>query len=258
MSSEVKDFLEKLASRKNYQNSSYIKRCCFKYNLLQEKCYACGIGPTWNGKPLTLQLDHIDGNRYNNDLDNLQILCPNCHSQTPTFASKRTREHSYVEVKRCVLCHNKLKDKRNTRCHSCHLSSLRTTQKAIKQAGCISCGQEAFRLQRCRSCYAKHRDVKKKPLSKCRICDKALFNSKSRKCKPCYLVSEGYVGTLGNTKIDWPDDSTLINEIRNASSMEALSGRLGVSSNAIRKRCKKRNIDYTKLRPLRKKRRQGE
>ena len=42
----------------------------------------------YNGKPLTLQLDHIDGNPINNNLENLRFLCPNCHSQTDTFAGK--------------------------------------------------------------------------------------------------------------------------------------------------------------------------
>lgn len=56
-----------------------------KYGL---KCSECGLGPNWNNKPLTLQVDHIDGDNQNNDLDNLRLLCPNCHSQTETFAGK--------------------------------------------------------------------------------------------------------------------------------------------------------------------------
>ena len=55
-----------------------------------ERCVFCQIGPQWNGKPLVLQLDHIDGNSDNNMPDNLQLLCPNCHSQTETFGSKQT------------------------------------------------------------------------------------------------------------------------------------------------------------------------
>ena len=51
------------------------------------KCEVCGISD-WQGKPISLQLDHIDGNADNNHEDNLRLLCPNCHSQTDTFGAK--------------------------------------------------------------------------------------------------------------------------------------------------------------------------
>lgn len=43
----------------------------------------------WCGKKITLQVDHVDGDRLNNYLSNLRFLCPNCHSQTPTYGSKK-------------------------------------------------------------------------------------------------------------------------------------------------------------------------
>jgi hypothetical protein len=53
-----------------------------------DTCNECGQNSTWNSKPLTLQLDHIDGNSDNNLPGNLRLLCPNCHTQTDTFGSK--------------------------------------------------------------------------------------------------------------------------------------------------------------------------
>lgn len=44
-------------------------------------CEGCGIGPEWQGKSLTLEIDHIDGDNKNNNRENLRYLCPNCHSQ---------------------------------------------------------------------------------------------------------------------------------------------------------------------------------
>lgn len=50
-------------------------------------CERCGISE-WNSEPITLVVDHKDGNAGNNMLDNLQMLCPNCNSQTPTFGGR--------------------------------------------------------------------------------------------------------------------------------------------------------------------------
>jgi hypothetical protein len=55
--------------------------------LKQHKCECCGI-TEWNGQPTPIELDHIDGNRYNNTIENLRILCPNCHAQTDTYRGK--------------------------------------------------------------------------------------------------------------------------------------------------------------------------
>lgn len=60
-------------------------------------CAECNIDE-WNGKPLSLECDHTDGNPYHNHIDNLRLLCPNCHSQTSTFKAKNKgngRTHRY-------------------------------------------------------------------------------------------------------------------------------------------------------------------
>jgi hypothetical protein len=51
------------------------------------KCAACGISE-WQGKPITLWLDHIDGDASNNAPVNFRLMCPNCDSQSPTFGGK--------------------------------------------------------------------------------------------------------------------------------------------------------------------------
>lgn len=51
------------------------------------KCEKCGI-TDWQGQSITLEMDHIDGDHENNSLLNLKLLCPNCHSQTPTYRAK--------------------------------------------------------------------------------------------------------------------------------------------------------------------------
>ena len=57
------------------------------------KCECCGLNE-WMGESLPLEIHHIDGNRLNNSLDNLQILCPNCHSQTPNWRSRNQKGYA--------------------------------------------------------------------------------------------------------------------------------------------------------------------
>jgi len=60
--------------------------------LLENKCVECGLLPEWNEKTLVLHLDHINGDRKDNRLENLRLLCPNCHSQTPTYARQKFKK----------------------------------------------------------------------------------------------------------------------------------------------------------------------
>ncbi|MBZ4018231.1 HNH endonuclease signature motif containing protein [Streptomyces purpurogeneiscleroticus] len=53
-----------------------------------ERCALCDIGSTWRGRPLPLEVDHIDGNWRNNRLENLRLLCPNCHSTTDSYRGR--------------------------------------------------------------------------------------------------------------------------------------------------------------------------
>jgi len=64
-----------------------LKLRLFNEGIKENKCEECGLSE-WLGKDISCELDHIDGNRTNHKLENLRILCPNCHSQTPTYRSK--------------------------------------------------------------------------------------------------------------------------------------------------------------------------
>lgn len=99
------------------ENSTYprvhLKRQLIENHIIDNKCSECFVSGTWNNKPLSLQLDHINGVNNDNRIDNLRLLCPNCHSQTSTFSRRN------IKVKhKCLNCGVKI-SKKYTRCKKC-------------------------------------------------------------------------------------------------------------------------------------------
>lgn len=79
----LKDYL----SNKFHTQSFKLKNRLIKENVFQSICSSCNL-TEWVGRPIPLELDHIDGNSRNNLLTNLRLLCPNCHALTPTYRGK--------------------------------------------------------------------------------------------------------------------------------------------------------------------------
>lgn len=81
---------EVLIENSPYQNRTRLKSRLVSENILIYRCAICGI-TEWLGNKLSLQLDHINGINTDNRVDNLRLLCPNCHSQTETYAGKNSK-----------------------------------------------------------------------------------------------------------------------------------------------------------------------
>ena len=88
--------LEEILEGKHPQYQTFkLKNKLFNAGIKEKRCECCGL-TEWNGLPIPLELHHKDGNRTNHKLENLQILCLNCHAQTETFRAKNIKYNENI------------------------------------------------------------------------------------------------------------------------------------------------------------------
>lgn len=234
-------------------STSTFKSRLIKAGFLVEKCAGCGLGSEWNGAPLVLQLDHEDGDRSNNLLENLRLMCPNCHSQTDTYAGKNStiEKISTRKDSKCVDC-GCIIDRYSTRCVSCaygfgavsqqvsveEISSLVWEITAEQIAEKIGFSESAVRR------FIKRNSIETPPpgfwhLKNLGLGDDEIVDRLKAGTTP-------RVGRRGGlyvhpTKIVWPSNQDLERMVWEES-LRKLGAKLGVSDNSVNKRCKKLGI----------------
>lgn len=92
-----------LVENSKYTYRTTLKKRLIRAGLLIYVCSECNMVPVWNNKKLTLQIDHINGVSNDNRLENLRILCPNCHTQTKTYGGKNSKTAEYIKHT-CPIC----------------------------------------------------------------------------------------------------------------------------------------------------------
>lgn len=109
-------------------NSTHLKNRLYNEGLKERFCEMCGQDETWNNEKISLILDHINGDHFDNRIENLRILCPNCNATLPTHCKgKRGLEATRKEKK----------EKREKKKHYCSCGEEIRTNK--KGANCIKC-----------------------------------------------------------------------------------------------------------------------
>lgn len=137
--------LKEILVRDYSYSSNRLRKRLIVEEIKEHKCECCGL-KEWLGEPIPLELDHIDGNHYNNRLENLKILCPNCHAKTPTYRGKNKKIEDSQTVKNknqikrikkiynCSSCEVQLKGKCKTGlCSTCYSKSQRKVERPPKE-----------------------------------------------------------------------------------------------------------------------------
>ena len=129
--------VEVLVVNSTYISTSNLKRRLLKEGLLEYKCSRCGID-SWNGDKLALQLEHSNGDSRDNRIENLKLLCPNCHSQTTTYAGKKNKVlgregRTYRKDGRCRSCGRPIY-KKDGLCSGCFSPPRKVKDRPSKEA----------------------------------------------------------------------------------------------------------------------------
>ncbi len=187
-------------------NSGKLRERLVSEGLLKNECYDCGR-TRWRDKPLRLQIDHINGNRWDNRIENLRILCPNCHSNTPTFGIYNPIRYPHTKL-------TTVPDKEKLPCQRCG-NPLQGKQRKFCSTTC------RYPVREIKTCFH---------------CHKLLTRNQSKFCSSqCYHEStKGKKHDWGRKVSNRPSLEEIIQTVQETS-WQQTAKRWGVSNNCIRK-----------------------
>lgn len=198
-----------LVENSSYSSTSELRKRLIKEGLMEERCLHCGI-TEWMGVAAPLELDHINGNNRDNRIQNLRILCSNCHCILPTSRGRNSKKFA------CVDCGKVKLSKENDRCGVCSplvakdvriIEWPKDPETLLAQVNATSVKEVALKLGTTTVSVRRF-----------------LSNHNLEWNKP--------------TKIVWPSDDDLVAMVESTNYVQTAKT-LGVSDVAVRKRVKK-------------------
>lgn len=179
--------LEKLLVKNgHYITSNRLKNRLLTMNMLKYECSMeyCKIN-TWRNNHLVLHLDHINGDPFDNRIENLRLLCPNCHSLTDTFC----KTNKSKKTKKCVYC-NSIPHNQSKYCKGCK-DDIINYECMFK----LFSGSTREKNFSCKNCNTKIRTNKTGLCSKCYRISSRLYDRPSTNVLQNDVKKLGYTGT---------------------------------------------------------------
>jgi Zn finger protein HypA/HybF involved in hydrogenase expression len=161
--SKKQSLSEILVENSTYSNTNSLRKRLIKENIKEYKCERCE-NTIWLNQPIKLELNHINGNNMDNRIENLEILCPNCHSMTSNFRSKNKlsalsekRDVEYRKFREDLTVNPEPSSIKNRE----GAETLHDIPKSVKTKKCLHCNND-FIFSRNESkycsteCYREH------------------------------------------------------------------------------------------------------
>ena len=196
------------------------------------KCEKCGLS-VWENQKIPLCIHHIDGNHINNTLENLQILCPNCHALTENYCGKNKKQFSQISDEDFVEA---LQSSKSIRQALIKLGINYISKYHYDKAHYLIDKYNISLLQNSLPTKVKEKKhIKEKRITTtvCSVCGKKLKNSRSHICQDCSHKQQ--------RRTVWPSREELKQLIR-TNSFTTIAKQYKVSDNAVRKWCDNYNL----------------
>lgn len=191
--------------------TSTLRKRIIQHKLKEYQCEICKIDD-WNNNSISLQLDHKDGDRKNNILDNLRWLCPNCHSQTPTFCSKNIKVKRFSDEQILEECKKQKNIRGVVLAIGCNVRLYGRIKRIADENGIVF--EQPYGTGR----ISRQRKV---PIG---------FDAKNKSKE--WKAKIGY----SNRRTTWPTKEVLTNLVDSVP-IETIGKQYGVSGNAVKKWC---------------------
>lgn len=122
----AREISEVLVKNSTYKSTNHLKNKLYKLNIKRPICELCSQDENWQGKRMSLILDHINGDRHDNRIENLRIVCPNCNATLETHCrglkvkNKNVKKSTRYDLCRC----GEQKQKTSEKCINCRRNSV--------------------------------------------------------------------------------------------------------------------------------------